>query len=116
MAAAHALGARVTAHVFGEESLPDLIESGIDCLEHGTGLSLPLIDAMAAARPALVPTVVQLDNFPKYAAAGRRQVPAVRRAHDGPLGATSRDDRRGARGGRPDLRRHRRRRGACRTA
>ncbi len=75
MAAAHERGARVTAHVFGEESLPDLIESGIDCLEHGTGLSLPLIDTMAANGVALVPTVVQLDNFPKYAAAGGSKFP-----------------------------------------
>ena len=75
MAAAHARGARVTAHVFGEESLPDLIESGIDCLEHGTGLSLPLIDTMAANGVALVPTVVQLNNFPKYAATGGAKFP-----------------------------------------
>lgn len=76
MAAAHERGARVTAHVFGEEALPDLIESGIDCLEHGTGLSLPLIDTMAAHGVALVPTVVQLNNFPKYAASGSDKFPA----------------------------------------
>ena len=40
MAAAHEHGARVTAHVFGEHALPDLIDAGIDCIEHGTGLSL----------------------------------------------------------------------------
>jgi hypothetical protein len=33
---AHALGARVTAHVFGEDALPDLLGAGIDCIEHGT--------------------------------------------------------------------------------
>ncbi len=75
MAAAHDIGARVTAHVFGEEALVDLIEAGIDCIEHGTGLSLPLIDTMAANQVALVPTVVQLDNFPKYAAAGSGKFP-----------------------------------------
>jgi imidazolonepropionase-like amidohydrolase len=75
MAAAHERGARVTAHVFGEESLPDLIDAGIDCLEHGTGLSLPLIDQMAANGVALVPTVVQLNNFPKYAEAGLAKFP-----------------------------------------
>jgi imidazolonepropionase-like amidohydrolase len=74
--AAHERGARVTAHVFGEEALPDLIDAGIDCIEHGTGLSLPLIDTMAAHQVALVPTVVQLDNFPKYAAAGAHRFPA----------------------------------------
>ena len=76
MAAAHDRGARVTAHVFGEEALPDLIEAGIDCIEHGTGLSLPLIDTMARNGVALVPTVVQLDNFPKYAASGAHRFPA----------------------------------------
>ncbi len=75
MAAAHERGARVTAHVFGEESLPDLIDAGIDCLEHGTGLSLPLIDQMASNGVALVPTVVQLNNFPRYAEAGLAKFP-----------------------------------------
>ena len=67
MATAHEHGAKVTAHVFGEHALPDLIESGIDCIEHGTGLSEDLIDTMAARGVALVPTVKQLDLFPKYA-------------------------------------------------
>jgi imidazolonepropionase-like amidohydrolase len=76
MEVAHQLGARVTAHVFGEDALPDLLDAGIDCIEHGTGLSLPLIDTMAERGVALVPTVVQLDNFPKYAAAGAHKFPA----------------------------------------
>jgi imidazolonepropionase-like amidohydrolase len=76
IAAAHEQGARVTAHVFGELALPDLIAAGIDCIEHGTGLSLPLIDAMVAAGTALVPTVKQLDNFPEFAAAGADRFPA----------------------------------------
>ena len=75
MTAAHERGARVTAHVFGEEALPDLVDAGIDCLEHGTGLSLPLIDQMTANGVALVPTVVQLNNFPKYAEAGLAKFP-----------------------------------------
>jgi len=65
--AAHELGARVTAHCFGEEVLPILIDAGIDCIEHGTGLSEDLVDAMVTRGVALVPTVVQLDNFPRYA-------------------------------------------------
>ena len=76
MKAAHERGARVTAHVFGEQALPDLIGSGIDCIEHGTGLSTELIDAMVANDVALVPTVKQLDNFPSYAEAGRGRFPA----------------------------------------
>ena len=75
MRTAHERGARVTAHVFGEHALPDLIDSGIDCIEHGTGLSTDLIDTMVANGVALVPTVKQLNNFPSYAAAGEEKFP-----------------------------------------
>ena len=74
--AAHERGARVTAHCFGSAVLPGLIEAGIDCIEHGTGLSEALIDAMVARGTALVPTVMQLDKFPEYAEAGAARFPA----------------------------------------
>ena len=74
--AAHAHGAKVTAHCFGEAVLPGLIAAGIDCIEHGTGLSEDLIDEMASKHVALVPTVVQLDNFPGYADAAGAKFPA----------------------------------------
>ena len=61
---AHDLGAKVTAHCFGEAVLPGLIEAGIDCIEHGTGLSAPLAELMAERGIALVPTVMQIDKFP----------------------------------------------------
>ena len=73
---AHDLGVRVTAHVFGEDALPDLLAAGIDCIEHGTGLSTDLVDEMVARDVALVPTVKQLDNFPDYASAGEERFPA----------------------------------------
>jgi len=75
IATAHEYGARVTAHVFGETALPDLIHAGIDCIEHGTGLSTDLIETMVANGTALVPTAKQLDNFPDFAAAGRERFP-----------------------------------------
>ena len=78
MAAAHARGARVTAHVFGEDALPDLLAAGIDCIEHGTGLTPELIDVMAERQVALVPTVRQLENFPRYAAAAGDKFPRYR--------------------------------------
>jgi imidazolonepropionase-like amidohydrolase len=74
--AAHEQGARVTAHCFGETVLPTLIEAGIDCIEHGTGLTTDLIDTMVARGTALVPTVMQLNNFPGYAEAGEERFPA----------------------------------------
>lgn len=76
IATAHEHGSRVTAHVFGEHALPDLLAAGIDCIEHGTGLSTHLISDMAARGVALVPTVKQLQNFPRYAAAGEAKFPA----------------------------------------
>ncbi|ADB33790.1 amidohydrolase [Kribbella flavida DSM 17836] len=67
IARAHELGARVTAHVFGEHALPDLLAAGIDCLEHATGLRPEMLDEMAARGVAIVPTIIQLENFPGYA-------------------------------------------------
>lgn len=65
--AAHRVGARVTAHVFGEEALPGLIEAGIDCIEHGTGLTDSTIEAMALRGTALVPTLINIATFPEIA-------------------------------------------------
>ncbi|OBK46735.1 amidohydrolase family protein [Mycobacterium kubicae] len=70
--AAHAHGARVTAHVFGEDALPGLINAGIDCIEHGTGLTDDTIALMLEHGTALVPTMINLENFPGIAdSAGR---------------------------------------------
>ncbi len=73
---AHALGARVTAHCFGAESLGPLLDAGIDCIEHGTGLQEHHIAQMVAGGTALVPTVLQTDKFPDYVEASRDKFPA----------------------------------------
>jgi hypothetical protein len=65
--AAHAAGARVTAHVFGEDALPGLINAGVDCIEHGTGLTDATIDELARRDIALVPTLLNIENFPRFA-------------------------------------------------
>jgi len=76
--AAHANGARVTAHVFGEDALPGLIRSGIDCIEHGTGLTDDVIELMVEYGTALVPTLINVENFPGIAdAAGKYPVYAA---------------------------------------
>jgi imidazolonepropionase-like amidohydrolase len=64
---AHEGGARVTAHVFGEDALPGLLTAGIDCIEHGTGLTADTIDQMARQGTALVPTLINIENFPDIA-------------------------------------------------
>jgi imidazolonepropionase-like amidohydrolase len=67
VARAHEAGARVGVHVFGEEALPDLIAAGVDSIEHGTGLTDDLIADVAARGIAVVPTLVNIVNFEKYA-------------------------------------------------
>jgi imidazolonepropionase-like amidohydrolase len=92
--AAHAAGARITAHCFEESSVATLVRAGIDCVEHGTGLSLDVIDLMARNGTVLVPTMLNIltfehiaeraeAKFPVYAAHMRslmRGFPAVVRA------------------------------------
>jgi imidazolonepropionase-like amidohydrolase len=71
--AAHAHGARVTAHVFSEDALPGLINAGIDCIEHGTGLTDDTIALMVTHRTVLVPTLVNVaENFVGIAEAATR--------------------------------------------
>ncbi|GAA4829058.1 amidohydrolase family protein [Saccharopolyspora rosea] len=67
IAVAHRKGARVTAHVFGEAALPGLISAGIDCIEHGTGLTDETVELMSRHGTALVPTLINIENFPSFA-------------------------------------------------
>jgi imidazolonepropionase-like amidohydrolase len=90
VARAHELGARVAAHVFGEDALPGLIAAGIDSIEHGTGLTDELIAAARRARCAVVPTLINIDNFPQIALAGADKFPQYA-AHMRAMFATSRD-------------------------
>jgi imidazolonepropionase-like amidohydrolase len=83
---AHRLGARVTAHCFAENSLQDLVEAGIDCIEHATGLTDDLIPLFAARGVAIVPTLVNIATFPQLAAGGDTKFPRwsahMRRLHE----------------------------------
>ena len=90
IARAHELGARVAAHVFGEDALPGLIAAGIDSIEHGTGLTDDLIAAAVEAGAAVVPTLINIDNFPQIAAGGAEKYPAYA-AHMRSLFANSRE-------------------------
>jgi len=76
IAVAHNEGARVTAHCFGEDCLPDLLDAGIDCIEHATGLTRDTVLACAARGVAIVPTLVNIATFPSIAASGQDKFPA----------------------------------------
>ncbi|GAB2929148.1 amidohydrolase family protein [Streptomyces mayteni] len=85
IAAAHAEGARVTAHCFAEDSLRDLVAAGIDCVEHATGLTEDTIPLFAERGVAIVPTLVNIATFPDLAAGGADRFPRwaehMRRLH-----------------------------------
>lgn len=85
IAEAHRLGARVTAHCFAEESLAPLVEAGIDCIEHATGLTEDTIPLFAERGVAIVPTLVNIATFPRLAAGGEGKFPRwadhMRRLH-----------------------------------
>lgn len=76
MAAAHEEGARVTAHCFSEGSLADLVEAGIDCIEHATGLDEATIPLLARRGVAIVPTLINIETFPGIAASAQEKFPA----------------------------------------
>lgn len=79
VAAAHEEGARVTAHCFGEQSLVDLAAAGTDCVEHATGLVPDSIETFARQGIAIVPTLVNIDTFPRIAEPAREKFPAYHR-------------------------------------
>ncbi|MEU6525577.1 amidohydrolase family protein [Streptomyces sp. NPDC046924] len=85
IAEAHRLGARVTAHCFAEDSLRDLVEAGIDCVEHATGLTEDTIPLFAERGVAIVPTLVNIATFPGLADGGESRFPRwsahMRRLH-----------------------------------
>jgi imidazolonepropionase-like amidohydrolase len=86
VAAAHAEGARVTAHCFGEDCLPDLLAAGIDCVEHASGLDDDTRAEAARRGVAVVPTLVNIANFPGFARAAADKFPVyaahMNRLHD----------------------------------
>lgn len=86
IAAAHEEGARVTAHCFAENSLRDLVEAGIDCVEHATGLTQDTIPLFAERGTAIVPTLVNIATFPHLADGGEQKFPRwsahMRRLHE----------------------------------
>jgi imidazolonepropionase-like amidohydrolase len=52
-----------------------MVTAGVDGVEHGTGLTGAVIDEMARRQVALVPTRLQIDNFPEHASTGETRFP-----------------------------------------
>ena len=73
--AAHAEGARVTAHTFATESIDPLFEAGIDCIEHGTGMTAEHMRTAADRGIPVVPTLLQVAHFDSFAAQAGTKFP-----------------------------------------
>lgn len=73
--AAHDEGARVTAHCFGEDVLDDMLDAGIDCIEHATGLLPRHIPRFVEQNVPIVPTLVNIATFPDIAAQAEPKFP-----------------------------------------
>lgn len=74
--AAHAAGARAAVHTFSESAVEIMVRAGVDSVEHGTGLSLDLIDVMARQGTALVPTMINIRTFGGIADQARAKFPS----------------------------------------
>jgi imidazolonepropionase-like amidohydrolase len=74
--AAHAAGARVATHTFSEEAVQVLVRAGVDSVEHGTGLSLDLVDELARRGTALVPTMINIATFGGIADRAEQKFPS----------------------------------------
>lgn len=85
VAVAHRLGARVTAHTFATEAVDGLLAAGVDCLEHGTGLTDDQVAEVVRRGVAVTPTLLQVARFEEIAAQGAARFPAyaarMRRMH-----------------------------------
>lgn len=67
IAAAHANGARVHVHTFAGATIGPLLDAGVDCIEHGCGMTREHMQRAAEAGVVVTPTLSQLENFPEIA-------------------------------------------------
>lgn len=66
--AAHEAGARVTVHTFDTRTVGEMLAAGIDCIEHGTGMTAEQMAEAADRGVPVVPTLLQVGTFDKIAA------------------------------------------------
>lgn len=75
ISAAHDEGARVTAHCFAEDTIDDMLDANIDCIEHATGLLPRHIPRLVEQSVPIVPTLVNIATFPDIAAQAAPKFP-----------------------------------------
>ncbi|GAA4031025.1 amidohydrolase family protein [Arthrobacter methylotrophus] len=75
VAAAHDEGARVTAHCFAEETIDDMLDADIDCIEHATGLLARHVPRLLDQGVPIVPTLINIATFPDIAKQAEAKFP-----------------------------------------
>ena len=103
---AHELGCRVTAHVFGEQAVAELVAAGIDGIEHGTGIDDATIVTDGRAPGCAGPDHDPARQLRAVRPVRRGQVPRVRQAYACSVRQSSRAVRESPGRGCPDLRRN----------
>lgn len=82
---AHADAARVTVHTFSTEAVDGLLAAGVDCIEHGTGMTSDHIAEAARRGIPVTPTLLQIAQFEQIAAQADARFPVfaarMRRLH-----------------------------------
>ena len=84
---AHRLGKKVAAHAIGSDGIAAALRAGVDTIEHGDGLTEPLMDEMAKRGIYWVPTIAvgvyvapgRGGNWPKMADLQRENFPKALR-------------------------------------
>lgn len=75
IAAAHQAGARVTAHAFSHKAIAGLLEAGIDCIEHGSGIDEEQAQECVRRGIPVTPTLLQVELFKQFAAQAGKKYP-----------------------------------------
>jgi imidazolonepropionase-like amidohydrolase len=75
IAAAHDEGARVTAHCFAEDTIDEMLDANIDCIEHATGLLPRHLPRLKEQGVPIVPTLVNIATFPDIASQAAPKFP-----------------------------------------
>lgn len=75
VAAAHEAGARVAVHAFSHKVIDDLLEVGVDDIEHGSGMDADQLAQARAQGTLITPTFLQVELFEEFAAQAGAKYP-----------------------------------------
>ncbi|WP_022868401.1 amidohydrolase family protein [Schaalia vaccimaxillae] len=75
VAAAHDEGARVAVHSFSHRAIDDLLDAGVDDIEHGSGMDADQLNQAVRQGVLVDPTLLQVQRFKDFAAQAGAKYP-----------------------------------------